>query len=265
MESNLRPILAVNPVAPYLGGKRLLARRISERLRVVPHTIYVEPFVGMGGVFLRRPFQVQCEVINDLNRDVSNLFRVLQRHYVALMDLLRWQVTGRAEFERLTAAVPDTLTDLERAARFLYLQRTAFGGKISGRNFGVSMRSARFDVQKLGAVLEDVHARLSGVTIECLTWQEVIRRYDRSETLFYLDPPYWGCENDYDATFDRSQFDEMADLLGGIKGRFIVSLNDRPEVRQTFSRFEVEAVSVAYSVSRSAAGRGQRGEVLISN
>jgi len=132
----LEPVSPAHPAAPWLGGKKLLAKRIIERLRQVPHQGYVEPFVGMGGVFLRRPWRVRTEVINDASKDVANLFRILQRHYVPFMDLLRWQVTSRAEFERLKAAVPDTLTDLERAARFLYLQRLAFGGRCGGRTSG---------------------------------------------------------------------------------------------------------------------------------
>lgn len=265
MESNLRPVEPVKPVAPYLGGKLRLAAQIIKRLRTIPHTAYVEPFVGMGGVFLRRPFSVECEVVNDLNRDVATLFRVLQWHYVPLMDILRWQLTTRADFERLVAANPDSLTDLHRASRFLYLQRTAFGGKVSGRNFGVSLRRARFDVQQLGGMLEDVHARLSRVVIECLPWQDVLRRYDSERTLFYLDPPYWGNERDYNAAFSRDQFAEMAERLATIKGRFVLSLNDRPEVREVFSAFRIEAVKVSYSVSAKGSGRGARGEVLIAN
>ncbi len=88
--------------------------------------------------------QGQGRVINDAGRDVANLFRILQRHYPQFLDTLRSQLTTRAEFNRLVDTNPDTLTDLERAARFLYLQRTAFGGKVSGRNFGVAAdRSAR--------------------------------------------------------------------------------------------------------------------------
>ena len=133
----LQPAHAALPVAPYLGGKRNLARRIVERIGAIPHTTYAEPFVGMGGIFLRRPFRAKSEVINDISEDVATLFRVLQRHLLPLMDMLRWQITSRVEFERLVRATPGSLTDLERAARFLYLQRTAFGGKIEGRNFGV--------------------------------------------------------------------------------------------------------------------------------
>lgn len=258
------PEMPAVPPAPYLGGKRNLARRIVARLAEIPHTTYVEPFIGMGGIFLRRPFRARAEVINDISTDVATLFRILQRHYVPLMDMLRWQLTSRAEFERLVAASADTLTDLERAARFLYLQRTAFGGKISSRSFGVSPGvPARFDITKLGAVLEEVHERLSGVVIERLPYAELIARYDRPDTLFYLDPPYWGCERDYGpGVFARADFEQLAGALGGIKGRFLLSLNDTPGVREVFGRFRLEAIETTYGIS----GKPQKaGEVLISN
>ena len=268
MSDCLTPTPPARPVAPYLGGKRALARRIIERIAAIPHTTYVEPFVGMGGVFFRRPFRARAEVVNDINQDVATLFRVLQRHYVPLMDMLRWQLTSRAEFERLVAAAPDTLTDLERAARFLYLQRTAFGGKVSGRNFGISVGlPARFNVTTLGAILEAVHDRLAGVVIERLPYGDMLTRYDRAETLFYLDPPYWGNEGDYGAgMFTREDFERLAAQLAGLKGRFILSLNDRPEVRRCFKRFDIEAVETRYTIAGSA-GAGSRpvvGEVLIS-
>ncbi len=253
MESNpsLLPVKPVVPAAPYLGGKRNLSRRIVARLAEIPHRTYVEPFVGMGGIFLRRPFRAPSEVINDRGRDVANLFRVLQRHYVPLMDMLRWQVTSRAEFERLRLAEPDTLTDLERAVRFLYLQRTAFGGKVTGRSFGVSPGlSGRFDVTKLGPALEEIHERLAGVVIECLPFSDLIRRYDGPEVLFYLDPPYWGSEEDYGAgLFARSDFEGIAAQLAGIKGRFLLSLNDTPGVREVFAAFTIEEVRTTYQIS----------------
>ncbi|WP_439596445.1 DNA adenine methylase [Falsiroseomonas sp.] len=266
-QTDFTPTDPVVPVAPYLGGKRRLAGQVIERLRAVPHQTYVEPFVGMGGVFLRRPWRVRAEVINDVSRDVATLFRVLQRHYVPLMDMLRWQVTSRAEFERLKAAAPDTLTDMERAARFLYLQRTAFGGKVDGRNFGVSPSApGRFDVTKLAGILEAVHERLAGVVIECLGWEELLRRYDRPATLFYLDPPYWGNEGDYGpGVFDRGDFERLAEALARLQGRFLMSLNDTPGVRKTFAHFAIQRVEVSYSIAGAAgSGRGKVGEVLIT-
>lgn len=115
---------SVSPIAPWIGGKRNLAKRLTGIIDQIACVTYVEPFVGMGGIFLRRNQRPQAEVINDRGREVANLFRILQRHYVAFLDMLRFQLTVRAEFNRLTAVDPETLTDLERAARFLYLQRT---------------------------------------------------------------------------------------------------------------------------------------------
>jgi len=261
--ATMEAVRPVRPVAGYIGGKRNLARRLVDRIEAVPHQLYVEPFVGMGGVFFRRRQRPRAEVINDISRDVATLFRILQRHYQQFLDVLKWQVASRAEFERLMRTDPDTLTDLERAARFLYLQRLAFGGKVTGRGFGVDPASgARFDLTKLVPMLEDVHERLSGVTIERLGFEQLIRRYDRPYALFYLDPPYWDCTDDYGSgVFSPSDFELLRDLLEGLQGRFILSLNDRPEVRQIFSQFAIEEVSLHYGV-----GGGMRParEVIIS-
>jgi DNA adenine methylase len=219
----------------------------------------------MGGVFLRRPERAKAEVINDINKDITTLFRILQRHYPQFLDTIKFQITSRTEFNRLVDTDPETLTDLERAARFLYLQRTAFGGKVSGRNFGVSPdRPARFNLTSLEPMLESAHERLSGVTIECLPYSEFITRYDRKDTLFYLDPPYWGCENDYGCNiFGRVDFENLAMLLKGIKGRFIMSINDVPEIRELFSWAQIEAVETTYTVAK---GKGKKaGELIIAN
>lgn len=257
-------IQPTQPVAPWLGGKRNLAKRICSVIDQTPCTTYAEPFVGMGGIFLRRRSRPRAEVINDKARDIANLFRILQRHYPQFLETLRFQLTTRTEFERLVATDPDTLTDLERAGRFLYLQRTAFGGKVSGRNFGVSKdRPGRFNLTTLEPMLEDLHSRLSGVVIECLNWSDLVARYDGEGTLFYLDPPYWGSENDYGkAMFSRSDFDAMANQLAGIKGRFIMSTNNVPEIHSIFSGFHIEAVQTTYSVGK---GCVPRSELLISN
>ncbi len=247
----LVPVAAAKPVAGYVGGKRLLASRLIKRIEATPHTMYIEPFVGMGGVFLRRTMRPQVEVINDISADVVTLFRILQRHYPQFLDTLKWQLSSRSEFDRLRKADPSTLTDLERAARFLYLQRLAFGGQVTGRNFGVTTTgSARFNLTKLVPMLEDVHERLAPVIIERLPFDRLIRTYDRPHALFYLDPPYWGNETDYGPdVFSPADFEVLRGLLAAIKGRFILSINDRPEVREIFSAFTIEPVDLHYRVS----------------
>lgn len=266
MESTrLEEVSPVNPIAPYLGGKRNLAKRIISHIGATPHTTYAEPFIGMGGVFLRRKSRPRAEVINDINKEITTLFRILQRHYPQFLDTIKYQITSRSEFNRLVDTPPETLTDLERAARFIYLQKTAFGGKISGRNFGVSAdRSARFNLTTLEPMLEAVHERLSGVVIECLPYAEFITRYDKPETLFYLDPPYWGCENDYGKNiFSRDDFESLVKLLRGLKGRFVLSINDVPEIRELFSWAHIEPVETTYSVGKNKSQRV--GELIIQS
>lgn len=248
--SEFTPVEPVRPVAGYIGGKRQLAKRLVEAISNVSHQTYAEPFVGMGGVFFRRNLVPRAEVINDRSGDVVTLFRILQRHYPQFMDMLRFQISSRKEFERLKASDPATLTDLERAARFLYLQRLAFGGKVAGQNFGVSVgMPARFNLTKLAPMLEDVHERLSGVTIENLDWLQFIDRYDRPDTLFYLDPPYYGSEGDYGREmFGRDQFELMAERLARLKGKFILSINDVPEIRRAFAAFVMDEEELTYTV-----------------
>lgn len=268
MESNLFGELeseGVSPVAPWMGGKRNLAKRLTRIISTVDHQIYAEPFVGMGGVFLRRSFIPKAEVINDFSGDVINLFRILQRHYQQFLDCLKFQITSRREFERLTKTDPTTLTDLERAARFLYLQKTAFGGKVTGQSFGISPdRGGRFNISTLAPMLEDVHERLAGVVIENLSFNEFIPRYDRPGTLFYCDPPYFGCEDDYGKElFSKDDFSRLADLMEGVKGKVLLSINDTPEIRRIFSAFHQKQVNVTYTVSETAPQ--EFSELIISN
>ena len=261
------PVTPVRPAAPWLGGKRNLARRITTIIDAQSHQTYCEPFVGMGGIFFRRRMRPRAEVINDRARDVANLFRILQRHYPQFLEVLRFQLTTRAEFERLIATDPDTQTDLERAARFLYLQRTAFGGKVSGRNFGVSKdRPARFNLTTLEPDLEDLHARLAGVVIECLDWSDFLTRYDGPGTMFYLDPPYCGSEGDYGrALFGPDHFARLAEALATLKGRFLMSINDVPEIRALFGAFRLTEVATSYTIGTKNDSRAKRAELLVSN
>nr|WP_206066292.1 DNA adenine methylase [Novosphingobium sp. ERN07] len=264
--SNLEPVDPVKPLAPYIGGKRNLSKRLVQRINAVPHETYAEVFVGMGGIFLRRDRRPKGEVINDWSEDVATFFRVVQHHYVPFLDMLRFQITSRAGFEKLLAMEPTSLTDLQRSARFLYLQRLAFGGMVGTRRFGsVYGAGARFDVTKIGPMIEAVHERLAGVIIERLHWTDFITRYDRPSTLFYLDPPYYGSESDYGRDmFRREEFQTMAEQLRGIRGRFILSLNDHPEVRRIFDGFTIDGEQVRYSVGGTQKSK-IAGEVIISN
>ncbi len=258
--------IAAKPPAAYLGGKRNLARRLCELIETVPHRAYIEPFVGMGGVFLRRSRPAPVEVINDLSGDVANLFRIVRRHYEPLVEEMTWLLAGRAEFARQMRVDPSTLTDIERAARFLYLQRLAFGGRVAGRTFGVRKdQSSRIQLSQLRAELKALHRRLEPVTIEQLPYADVIRRYDQARALFYLDPPYDETAG-YGVDFGREDYLAMAGQLAGIAGSFVMSINDTPFVREAFAGFRIDEVTTTWTVGMATTGAGQKvTELIISN
>lgn len=265
-EADLTELPNARPPAPYLGGKRNLAARLCALIETIPHRTYVEPFVGMGGVFLRRAKPAPVEVINDLSGDVTNLFRVVRRHYEPFVDELAFLFASREEFDRLKRVDPTTLTDIDRAVRFLFLQRCAFGGKVAGRAFGVDRNtSSRFNRAKLRANLRALGRRLEPVTIERLDYADVIRRYDSARTLFYLDPPYDETTG-YGLDFGRENYVAMAEQLAGIAGQFVLSINATDFVREAFSAFNIEEVETTWTVSTASAGRGKRvTELIIRN
>ena len=257
------------PVAPWFGGKKYLARRIIERIQAIPHACYAEPFCGMGGVFLRRKSRPKSEILNDLNGEIVNLFRMVREHGYELTRQFDLVLSSRAGFRRLVETPPAILTDIQRAARFVYLQTLSFGGRptnlatpgqtgATSPRHGVKMTAAR-----MRRLIMAAHKRLQGAHIECLDWAEFIRRFDRPFTLFYIDPPYLGHEADYGkGMFAREDFGRMAEMLRGLKGRFILSLNDAPEIRETFGGFEIEEVQTRYSVNVKSTRRAR--ELLIS-
>jgi DNA adenine methylase len=249
--------------AAYLGGKRNLAKRLCAMIADTPLRTYIEPFVGMGGVFLRRATPAPVEVINDLSGDVANLFRIIRRHYEPFVDELRWLIASRAEVERQRALDPLLLTDIERAVRFLYLQRLAFGGRVERRTFGVRRdQDSRFNLGRLRGELKALRDRLATVTIEQLDYAAVLRRYDGTDALFFLDPPYDGTEG-YGIAFGPDQYQAMARQLAGIAGQFILSINDTPFIRETFAGFRIDEVLTTWTVSSASSGRAMKVTELI--
>ncbi len=245
---------------PYIGGKNRLWKQIVERFP--EHTTYVEPFFGGGQVFFRKePSPV--EVINDLSGDVVNFFRVCQCHHTELIRTLRFVVVAREWFDLFQRTDPATLTDVQRAARFLYLQRSAFASRVVRQNYAIHViQRPSFDPLRMPDVIAEAHKRLANVQIENLPYEDILRRYDRPATLFYLDPPYWRKQL-YRFNFSDEQFRQMADLLEKIKGKFLLSVNDNRELRAIFRPFRISQVQLHYT-SQKAAGK-RYPELLISN
>lgn len=245
------------PIIPWVGGKRRLAKTI---LPMFPaHECYVEPFAGGAALFFMKD-QADVEVLNDINGDLVNLYRVVKHHLEEFVRQFKWALVSRQIYEWLKQTPGETLTDIQRAARFYYLQKMAFGGKVSNQTFGTATTTApRLNLLRIEEELSAAHLRLSRSYIEHLSWDACIRRYDRPHTLFYLDPPYWGTEG-YGVSFGLEQYSLIAELAKSIKGKMIVSVNDIPEMWQVFDGLLIESVNINYTVG---GGKGKAAKELI--
>jgi DNA adenine methylase len=245
---------------PYIGGKNRLAKRIISLLP--EHTTYVEPFAGGAQVFFHKePSEV--EVLNDLDGEIVNFFRVCQWHYQELVRCLAYCPASRKLHELFAAAAPTTLTDIQRATRFFYLQKNSFGGLVVRQRFhyGVIQRP-NYNPSRIPETIEQAHRRLQHVQIESLPYEQILERYDRPTTLFYLDPPYWE-RRLYRHNFSEQDFIGLERRLHLIRGKFLLSLDDHPEVRKLFGHWHLMPIDIAYTAQRKVGKRFR--ELLISN
>lgn len=248
------------PLIPWIGGKRRLAPLI---LPLFPdHQCYVEPFAGAAALYwLKQPSEV--EVLNDINGDLVALYRVVKHHLEEFVRQFKWALSSRQLFEWTKATPPETLTDIQRAARFYWLQRQAFGGRVAGQSWGTATTSPpRVNLLRIEEELSAAHLRLAQTYIEHLPWQEVARRYDRPHSLIYCDPPYWDTEG-YGVPFELDQYDQLADMARAAQGTVIISVNDHPEMRRAFAGLPMRDVPIKYTVG---GGEGvDRRELIIGN
>lgn len=248
-----------SPIVPWIGGKRRLARVLIPRFP--EHRCYVEIFAGGAALFfLREPAKV--EVLNDINGELVNLYRVVQHHLEEFVRQFKWALSSREIFRWLQDTPTETLTDVQRAARFFYLQHQAFGGKVAGQNWGIATTAPSINLLRIEERLSDAHLRLQGVYVERLDWRECMRRYDRAHTFFYLDPPYWQTVG-YGVPFELAEYERLAEAMRALKGKAILSVNDHPDMRRVFAGFHVESVTIAYTVAAAGSGRKPRRELIV--
>lgn len=248
------------PLFPWPGSKRRLAKHILPLLSI-PHRTYVEPFAGSAAVLFRRE-PAPVEVINDLNGELVRLYRCVQHHLEELVRQFRWALVSREMFRWAQLQNVEALTDIQRAARFFYLQKLAFGGKVVGQSFGTApSHPPRLNLLRIEEDLSQAHLRLARVTVEHLPWDECIRRYDRPDTLFFLDPPYWETMG-YGNSFGIDQHEALAAAMRSLQGRAILTINDHPDMRRAYRGFACEGMQTTYTVGGGANAK-RVGELLI--
>jgi DNA adenine methylase len=232
---------------PYIGGKRRIARQL---VSLIPeHRTYVEPFAGGAQVFFHKP-RSEVEVLNDIDSEIVNFLRICQRHPMELARLLRFEPASRRLFEWHQQQKTQDLTDVERAARFLYLQKNSWGGRYRRQNFHFAVAHAsNYSPATLPKRVFEAAARLDRVQLEALPFEEILANYDRPTTFFYCDPPYVGVDL-YQHNFTDEQFIKLAAQLRSLKGRFLLSINDCPKAREWFADFHRREITLTYTAVR---------------
>jgi DNA adenine methylase len=246
----------VRPAVRRAGGKSRLLSTILPRISA--HICYCEPFAGGLAVLLARP-RSQVEVLNDVDGDLIRFYRCVRFHPEALLTELEFVLTSRREF--LDARDQPGLTDIQRAARWYFRNRTCFGGT-DPRSFGTSALSATDSRSARMEAVRALSVRLDRTLVEELDWQDCVRRYDRPTTFFFCDPPYTGCGDVGYKPWTDADVMRLREVLGAIRGNWLVTLNDSPAVRGIFDGCEIVGVERAMGISHKAAKRRYR-ELII--
>lgn len=247
----------MNSFIGWIGGKRALRKEI---LAAFPPDIgrYIEVFGGAGWVLFGKEPAGHMEVFNDADGSLINIYRCIKYHPRALTEELTLLPDSREVFfDTMAQADCRGLTDIQRAARSLYIIKMSFG--CDRRTFATAPKIAG----NISSSFASVQERLRKVIIEHLDFDQLIRTYDRANALFYCDPPYMGTEQYYQAVFSTADHERLAKTLHGIQGRFLLSYNDCDAVRELYK--DCEITPLVRRNNLSIVSIGEFHEVLISN
>lgn len=244
---------------PYVGGKSYLASWIISNFPDnFKEMTYCEVFGGGGWVLYKKDLSY-IEIYNDLNSHLVNLFKVIRDDYKRFSHKAEWSLHSRKMYcearERLRN--DKTLNKIEKAMHYAIEQVQSFSGN---GGWGYVLSADKIVSGKWLPFLrrlELINARLKRVQIECLDFEEVIKKYDSKNTLFYLDPPYINKEyyyNTNNVNFKLSDHKRLAEILKKIKGKFILSYYEDPLARELYQGFIIlkkDSVKHAQGVTRN--------------
>ena len=249
----------LKPPICRVGGKSKLRKTIIEM--IPEHICYVELFFGAGWVYFGKE-QSKTEVINDIDKELINLFKTIKYHSHEVERLLEYEFSGRDIFEEYKNYNIEYLTEIHRAIRFLYLITQSFAGKGKVYGYGTTKKPSQQIFYK--ETLNDIRERLKNTYVENLSFEKIIDKYDREKTFFFCDPPYFETSG-YDNKFGEEEHIILRDKLKGLSGKFLLTINDHDKVREWYQGFNIREVEVNYSVSKESKGRGKYKELIITN
>lgn len=179
------------PFLKWAGGKGQL---LSELKQYIPDNFgkYIEPFLGGGALFFAlRP---KSAILSDSNPELINCYRILRDHVNDLIDALKQFKNSSEEFYRIRSQKIDQLNELERAARFIYLNKTCFNGlyRVNKKGeFNVPYGKYTNPVICDEIRLRSSHKALQNAELICNDYKAVLRRHADKGDFLFLDPPYY--------------------------------------------------------------------------
>lgn len=251
-----------NYLITWVGGKRNLRKRIAE---IIPEDIesYIEPFGGGGWVLFYKDKWANLEIYNDLDSRLTNLFRCVKYHKDELKKELKYMFASRSQF--FEALKNNAVTDIQNAARFMFLITRSFGGK--GKTFGTSVKGATSmkSTQNIIERIDDISQRLDKVLIENLDFKDIFRIYDYEKAFFYCDPPY--SQGEGYITTSTKDFDHigLAETLKNIKGRFLLSYDNSDFIKELYKDFYIQEIERPNGINRKNILNSRYKELLITN
>lgn len=242
---------SIRPPVKWHGGKYYLAQRIIKAFPV--HNTYVEPFGGAASVLLNKPTS-PVEVYNDFDHRITRFFRVLRDHGDDLRQRLSLTPYSEVEFDDAESIHED---EVEQARRDFVRWRQSIGGR--GDNFSYTLHRVRrgmADVvsgylSAIDSELPRIVDRLRTVQILCRPAVEVIRRYDGTGTLFYLDPPYVPTTRAgngraaYKVDMTENDHRELAQTLRQCQGKVMLSGYPSTLYGELYKGWRVEQFDIA--------------------
>jgi DNA adenine methylase len=206
----------------YYGGKQTLLKYL---LPLIPkHRMYCEPFFGGGAVFFAKP-KSEVEVINDINGEIVNFFKVIKTKFPELQKEIKATLHSRELYRNamVVYAHPDLFTDVKRAWALWVLTNQGFAGMIGSWGFGKDDSKEAALANKRDAFTKEYEDRLTKVQVENNNAIKVINRCDDKETFIYADPPYIGSDQGHYKGYSESDYRELLDALAKVKGKFLLS------------------------------------------
>jgi len=253
----------------YYGGKQKLASTI---LKLIPkHKLYCEPFIGGAAIyFAKEPSAV--EVINDVNKELVNFYRMVQTEFVALETEIRITLHSR-DLHRKAKVIydnPDMFTEIKRAWAVWVLSTQSFAsGLDKAWGYDIAKRTTTAKISnKRASFTEDYAIRLQNTQIECTDALRIIKSRDNKDAFFYCDPPYYNSDCGHYDGYSIEDFEALLKVLGALEGKFLLSSYPSPILKQYTKAMGwhqkeiVQGVSVANNTGKP---QKQKTEVLTAN